>query len=83
MSINKITQDLSAKYDSFTGSRLLGIKEVCFELGISKPSFYRAFYGKNNKEHFPEPIKLLSNAKWRMQDVQAWIDSQFEEAEAA
>lgn len=57
--------------------KLLGAKEVCELLGVSRTSIWNRLNpeGKYYDEHFPKPIKLgRKRIVWDSRDIQNWID---------
>ena len=57
--------------------RLLTIKEVCKVVGFKKSTIYK--FIKQNR--FPSPLKVGSSSRWKLTDIQKWIDHQISKQE--
>jgi len=53
-------------------NKLLTIKEVIKIVGIKKSTLYKLIKEKK----FPQQIKIGNLSRWRLSDIQEWIDSQ-------
>ncbi|MEO1957999.1 MAG: AlpA family phage regulatory protein [Nautiliaceae bacterium] len=52
--------------------KLLTIKEVINIVGLKKSTIYHFI----NKGKFPKQIKIGHLSRWRLSDIQDWIDNQ-------
>lgn len=53
---------------------LISVKEVSAMLGLKSAS---PVYDRLRRGEFPEPIRLSARCtRWRLRDVQAWIEAQ-------
>ena len=60
--------------------KLLKIKEVCEVVGVSRPHIYVMM----KEQGFPKPVKLSARSRaWRMDAIEAWIDSRSQSEQAA
>jgi len=50
--------------------RLLNMKEVIKIVGIKKSTLYNLI----KKDKFPKPIKIGNLSRWRLSDIQNWIN---------
>ena len=64
---------------SFTGSnKLLDIDEVAAYLGLSR----EAVYQRRRRGDFAPAIKVGASLRWRVQDLEAWLDEHRDEGRA-
>jgi predicted DNA-binding transcriptional regulator AlpA len=56
--------------------RLLSIREVCEQTGLSKPTIHRLRNGKYDGLSFPEPRQISAGrVAWLEADIEAWQSS--------
>ena len=66
---HKYSRDLK---ESRMGSRILRIRDLMDEIGVSKATLYRMV----SEGSFPPPVKIAKRAVgWRREDVDRWLES--------
>lgn len=61
---NNNVVDISNQY------RLIDIKQITLLIGMTDKWIYSLI----QKQQFPKPIKLGRSSRWRLSDIEAWID---------
>ena len=57
---------------SYTGNVLIGIGDLCKQIGVSRATIYRWMHDNA----FPSPVRISPGAiRWRSEDVEAWRSS--------
>jgi predicted DNA-binding transcriptional regulator AlpA len=69
-------ETLSDPNKKYAGKSLMKVEEVCAYLKISKAGFYKNLHGENNKSGFPKPVRVLSDKRWVLAEVNEWIMAQ-------
>lgn len=56
--------------DTSNQYRLIDMKQITLLIGMTDKWIYSLI----QKQQFPKPIKLGRSSRWRLSDIEAWID---------
>ena len=70
LNIESLMQRVSSQ--TYEPDSLLRIEEVEKMIAFTR----KWIYVKMKEGHFPKPIKLVHSSRWKLSDIQSWIESQ-------
>jgi predicted DNA-binding transcriptional regulator AlpA len=62
---------VGAHFSNSEAKHLLDLDDMCRIFGLTP----EAIYNRRHRGDFPPAIKVGASLRWRVQDVEAWIDA--------
>ena len=78
--MNKQMQELQRRVVEALPARVVRMREVTGLIGLSRSTIYDRLNPKSKRydPDFPKPVKFGHLTRWRLSEVQAWIQSKID-----